>query len=71
MSPCGACRQVLKEFSSDGSLEVVMAHSDGQQYKVSEMFSIICGLFICFQVMTISELLPCSFSSEDLDKTKT
>ena len=66
MSPCGACRQVLNEFSSDGSLEVVMAHSDGQQYKVSELF---CALpvhtylsFLPFQVMTISELLPCAFS---------
>ncbi|CAI8024152.1 Cytidine deaminase [Geodia barretti] len=54
-SPCGSCRQVLSEFSSDGSLEVVMARSDGQHYKV----------------MTLSQLLPCSFSNEELEKAKT
>ena len=29
---------MLSEFSSDGSLEVVMARSDGQDYKVSSAY---------------------------------
>ncbi|ODV85831.1 hypothetical protein CANARDRAFT_197503 [[Candida] arabinofermentans NRRL YB-2248] len=49
-SPCGICRQVIREFSNDKQLPVYMFNKDGS--KVIKM--------------TIDELLPLSFGPEDL-----
>jgi cytidine deaminase len=47
-SPCGSCRQVLREFGED--IVVLIADADG----------------VCRET-TVAELLPDSFSAEDLE----
>ena len=49
-----------------------MARADGQ-YKVRGTCCEVCSVQMVhsLQVMTISELLPCAFSSEDLTKGQT
>ncbi len=49
-TPCGACRQVLREFGGrNGDLRVLVARLDGS-----------------FQAFTIAELLPEAFTSDQL-----
>lgn len=47
-SPCGVCRQVLREFCRDDF--IVLLGKNGDEY----------------QKLTLTELLPCSFSSQQL-----
>ncbi|VEU19640.1 DEKNAAC100689 [Brettanomyces naardenensis] len=50
-SPCGICRQVIREFSSPNlSLPIIMLDKDGSE----------------FVLMTIGQLLPLSFGPDDL-----
>lgn len=49
LSPCGVCRQVLREFVEPESFEVIMV---GKDYD--------------YRKMTLAQLLPVSFSKEDL-----
>ncbi len=52
-SPCGICRQVIREFSeSDLKLPIIMLDKNGKKYIE----------------MTIDELLPLSFGPDDLEK---
>uniref|UniRef100_A0A672NN37 Cytidine deaminase n=1 Tax=Sinocyclocheilus grahami TaxID=75366 RepID=A0A672NN37_SINGR len=51
ISPCGACRQFMREFGSQW--DVYMSKSDGS-----------------YKLMTVEELLPCSFGPDDLRKGK-
>ncbi len=49
-APCGACRQVLREFGgADGELRVVIANGAGQA-----------------QTFTIADLLPAAFTPDQL-----
>ena len=49
-SPCGACRQILREFAGpDGDLRVIIADLDGNA-----------------QTLTIAELLPEGFTPDQL-----
>jgi cytidine deaminase len=51
-TPCGACRQVLREFGGpDGALRVIVAKPDGES-----------------QVYTIAELLPEAFTPDQLPR---
>uniref|UniRef100_A0A671N6J9 Cytidine deaminase n=2 Tax=Sinocyclocheilus anshuiensis TaxID=1608454 RepID=A0A671N6J9_9TELE len=47
ISPCGACRQFMREFGSQW--DVYISKSDGS-----------------YKLMTVEELLPCSFGPDDL-----
>ena len=50
-TPCGACRQVLREFGGpDGQLRVVVADRTGQ-----------------WEAFTISDLLPAAFTPDQLE----
>ncbi len=51
-SPCGACRQVMREFGTD------------------EMPIYVADLTGAYRTHTLSELLPESFSSADLDTSE-
>lgn len=52
-SPCGICRQVIREFSeADLKLPIIMLDKNGKKYIE----------------MTIDELLPLSFGPDDLEK---
>lgn len=69
-SPCGACRQVLSEFSGDGSLQVVMARPDGH-YKVRLSVCYLAVIILYYyglQIMSISDLLPSAFSRSELEE---
>ena len=48
-SPCGSCRQIIREFGDD-DLPIYVAKLDGQ-----------------YEVHTLSQLLPLSFTSLDLE----
>jgi cytidine deaminase len=49
-SPCGACRQILREFGGpDGDLRVIIADLDGNS-----------------ETLTIAELLPLGFTPDQL-----
>ena len=48
-SPCGSCRQIMREFGDD-DMPVYIAKVDGQ-----------------YDVLTLSQLLPQSFTSQDLE----
>jgi cytidine deaminase len=49
-TPCGACRQILREFGgTEGSLRVIVANLDGDM-----------------RTFTIAELLPASFTPDQL-----
>lgn len=50
--PCGACRQVIREFSDPKSMRVIVASLSGEKYSVN----------------TLEELLPHSFGPTDLSK---
>ncbi len=54
ISPCGSCRQVIKEFSRKSPEDVTIIMSDREMKKI--------------MVAKIEELLPLSFSSEFLEK---
>ena len=52
-SPCGICRQVIREFSESAlKLPIIMLDKNGKKYIE----------------MTIDELLPLSFGPDDLEK---
>uniref|UniRef100_A0A8C1Z378 Cytidine deaminase n=1 Tax=Cyprinus carpio TaxID=7962 RepID=A0A8C1Z378_CYPCA len=51
ISPCGACRQFMREFGSQW--DVYLSKSDGS-----------------YKLMTVEELLPCSFGPDDLRATE-
>jgi cytidine deaminase len=54
-TPCGACRQVLREFGgADGELRVVVADSTGQT-----------------QTFTVADLLPAAFTPDQLGGRET
>ncbi|AET39252.1 cytidine deaminase Ecym_4176 [Eremothecium cymbalariae DBVPG len=53
ISPCGICRQVLREFTNPKTFPVVMLNGDGTKRRL----------------MTLEELLPDSFGPDDLHHT--
>lgn len=54
-SPCGMCRQFIREFATSDSLPIYMYGSAGEEKVV---------------VKTIGELLPMSFGPNDLERNK-
>ena len=56
ISPCGACRQVIREFS-DKDTVIILANRDGK-YKIASIEELL--------IASIEELLPYSFGAEDL-----
>lgn len=54
--PCGVCRQVLSEFCDRDFIVITVKNADGDK--------------IVFEEHTLSELLPYSFGSDNLNKPK-
>jgi cytidine deaminase len=64
-SPCGVCRQVLREFVNPEAFEVIMTAYDEKTAELLEKTEDI--QFIDYKIMTLEQLFPVSFGPDNLN----
>lgn len=68
VSPCGICRQFMREFVDPKKFQVVMCRSRTEKEKAKDSFEYIENFTegSDYIIKTLEELLPLSFGPEDL-----